>query len=118
TRDAYDMASARIGDRSAIFFAGRKPLVLGPYAGAVDMQVVHPARSYRFGRPSWLATLGGRPVAIPRNLIPTKGRRLIQIFAADAPADAVPLDQVLVEAGGPKPMLMAPPGPVRFETQP
>jgi len=118
TRGAYDMASARIGDRSAIFFAGRRPLVLGPYAGAVDLQVVHPPRSYRFGRPAWLATLGGKPIAIPKELLPIKGRRLIQAFSAGAPADAVPLDQVLVEAGGAVAMLMTPPGPVRFQTQP
>jgi hypothetical protein len=118
TRGAYDMASARIGDRSAIFFAGQRPLVLGPYASAVDLQVVHPPRSYRFGRPAWLATLGGKPIAIPKELLPIKGHRLIQVFPAGAPADAVPLDQVLVEAGGAVPMLMTPPGPVRFQTQP
>jgi hypothetical protein len=92
--------------------------VLGPYASAVDLQVVHPPRSYRFGRPAWLATLGGKPIAIPKELLPIKGHRLIQVFPAGAPADAVPLDQVLVEAGGAVPMLMTPPGPVRFQTQP
>jgi hypothetical protein len=116
-RSAYDLADARIGDRSAIFFTKRKPLVLGLYAKAVDLQVVHPRRAYRFGRPAWLAALGGRPVPIPEGLAPATGRRLVQVFAANAPADAVPLDQVLVEDGAVMPMLMAPPEPLRFEVQ-
>jgi hypothetical protein len=116
-RSAYDFAAARIGDRPAIFFTGRKPLVLGLYAKAVDLQVVHPRRSYRFGRPAWLAALGGQPVPIPKDLVPAAGRRLVQVFAANAPADAVPLDQVLVEDGTAMPMLMAPPEPLRFEVQ-
>jgi len=116
-RSAYDLAAARIGNRPAIFFTGRKPLVLGLYAKAADLQVVHPRRSYRFGRPAWLAALGGRPVPIPKDLVPATGRRLVQVFAANAPADAVPLDQVLVEGGGTMPMLMAPPEPLRFEVQ-
>lgn len=118
TRGPYDLTAHRIGDRSAIFFSAGKPLVLGKYAGAVDLQVIHPARSYRFGRPTWLTTLGGKPLLIPKDLLPLRGRRLIQVFAANAPADAVPLDQVLVEAGGNVPMLMVPAGPVRFQAQP
>jgi len=116
-RSAYDLAAARVGDRPAIFFTKRKPLVLGLYAEAVDLQVVHPRRSYRFGRPAWLAALGGRPVPIPKDLVPATGRRLIQAFAATGPADAVPLDQVLVEGGGAIPMLMVPPVALRFEVQ-
>lgn len=69
-RSAYDLAAARVGGRPGIFFTKRRPLVLGRYAGAVDLQVVHPRRSYRFGRPSWLAALGGRPVPIPKDLVP------------------------------------------------
>ena len=116
-RSAYDLAAARTGDRPVTFFTGRKPLVLGLYAGAVDLQVVHPHRSYRFGRPAWLAALGGKPVQIPKDIGPATGRRLIQVFAANAPADAVPLDQVLVDGDGVIPMLMAPPEPLRFEVQ-
>jgi hypothetical protein len=116
-RSAYDLAAARIGDRPAIFFANRKPMVLGLYAGAVDLQIVHPRRSYRFGRPAWLAALGGRPVPIPKDLVPNASRRLVQVFAANAPADAVPLDQVLVEGSAPMPMMMVPPQPFRFEAQ-
>jgi hypothetical protein len=56
-------------------------------------------------------------VPIPKDLVPATGRRLVQVFAANAPADAVPLDQVLVEDSGAVPMLMAPPGPLRFAVQ-
>lgn len=116
-RSAYDLAAARTGDRPAIFFAGRKPLILGLYAEAVDLQVVHPRRAYRFGRPTWLAALGGVPVPIPKDLLPATGRRLVQAFAANAPPDAVPLDQVLVDGRGALPVLMTPPEPLRFEVQ-
>jgi len=50
-------------------------------------------------------------------LLPAKGRRLIQLFAANAPSDAVPLDQVLVNAGSPAPALFVPAGPIRFAIQ-
>lgn len=116
-RRAYDRAAAKIGNRSAILFDGNKPLVLGLYESAVDLQVIHPPRAYRRGRPTWLAALGGRPVPIPKGLRPTAGRRLVQVFSANAPSDAVPLDQVIVTAGKPVPALFAPAGPLRFETQ-
>jgi len=118
TREAYDAAASRIDRRSTVFFEGTNPLVLGVYAGSVDLQVVHPRRSYRSGRPAWLVELGGRQLPIPRRLLPAKGRRLIQLFAANAPTDAVPLDQLLVNSASSRPVLIAPPGPVRFAMQP
>ena len=116
TTDAYAAGSARIGNSPVVFFEGVNPLLIGFNAG-VDLQVVHPRRSYRHGRPAWLAAMGGKPIPIPHRLLPTRGRRLIQLFAADAPGDAVPLDQVLVDATTPPPMLFAPAGPVRFAVQ-
>jgi len=114
--EAYEVAASRIGKRSAILFEGANPLVLGRNAG-VDLQIIHPRRSYRSGRPSWLVELGGKRLPIPRRLLPAKGRRLIQVFAADAPSDAVPLDQVLVTANSSPPVLIVPAGPVRFAVQ-
>jgi hypothetical protein len=116
TPDAHAVAAARIGKASAIFFEGANPLLIGRIAG-VDLQVVHPRRSYRSGRPSWLVELGGKQMLIPRRLLPSKGRRLVQAFAAGAPNDAVPLDQILVTAGSPTPSLFVPAGPVRFAIQ-
>jgi hypothetical protein len=116
-RRAYDLASAKIRKRSGILFDDGKPLVLGLYEGAVDLQVIHPRRTYRRGRPTWLAALGGRPVPIPRGLWPATGRRLVQVFSANAPRDAIPLDQVVVTGGKPVPALFVPAVPLRFETQ-
>ena len=115
TSDAYAAASARIGKDSAVFFEGTNPLLIGRISG-VDLQVVHPRRSYRLaGR--WLVELGGKQVPIPKHLLPAKSRRLIQAFAADAPSDAVPLDQVLVHRARPRPCSIVPAGPVRFAIQ-
>lgn len=118
TRQSYYMAAAHIKNNDGILFEGDRPLVLGQYAGAVDVQVVHPRRTYRYGRPAWLADLGGEPFSVPKKLIPTNGHRLVQVFAATAPADAIPLDQVVVQAGFPPAMLIAPRGAVRFAIQP
>jgi len=117
SREAYAVAASRIGGSPAVFFEGTNPLVLGRYAGSVDLQVIHPRRSYRSGRPTWLVELGGERVPIPQRLMPVKGRRLIQVFAANAPDDAVPLDQVLVNGPIPVPVLIVPSGPVRFAIQ-
>jgi hypothetical protein len=115
-REAYDVAASRIG-RSSVFFEGAEPLLIGRIAG-VDLQVVHPRRSYRWGRPSWLVELGGKATPIPKHLLPAEGkRRLVQVFAANAPSDAVPLDQVLVDGPSSPPVLIAPAGPVRFAIQ-
>jgi hypothetical protein len=116
TPDVYAVATNRIGKTPAVFFEGANPLLIGRIAG-VDLQVVHPRRSYRSGRPAWLVELGGKQISIPAHLLPAKGRRLIQLFAADAPSDAVPLDQVLVDGPSSPPVLIAPPGPVRFAIQ-
>jgi hypothetical protein len=91
-----------------------------PYSetAAVDMFVYHrPVRIVQ-GRPHWLAMGGYRaPRRIPAKLMPARGRRLIQAFAASESADAVPLDQVLVTAGQPVPILMLPKGKYRFAFQ-
>ena len=116
-REAYAVASARIGKSSAVFFEGAHALMLGSLPGSIDLQVIHPRRSYRSGRPTWLIELGGKQIPIPKNLLPAKGRRLIQVFAANAPPDAVPLDQVLVNGSSSPPVLIVPAGPVRFAIQ-
>lgn len=90
------------------------------YEDKVDMQVIFPryAFSDANGRPEWLASLAGRtPRAIPRDLLPTTGRRAILAYRAGEPADAVPADVVLVEAGKPAPELMLPKGEFRFASE-
>jgi hypothetical protein len=115
-RDAWVLVAPRLR-RSSVLFTGGRALVVGPYAGAVDLQVVHPPTRLSGGRPDWLASLGRRPRDIPFQLLPKHGRRLIQSFLAAEPVDAVPIDQVLVEAGKPVPKLMLPQGSIRYAVQ-
>ena len=80
-----------------------------------DMTVLHRPTRLVNGRADWLS-MGGyrRPRAIPASLLPRTGRRLIQAFYASEPANAVPVDQVIVGSAIPPPVLMLPKGKVRF----
>jgi hypothetical protein len=90
-------------------------VVLRGLAGRVDMLVVFPRYGMRGGRPGWMTSLAGRePHDIPSSLLPVSGRRLVKAYRADAPADAVPADVVLVEADKPVPKLMLPKGEYRY----
>jgi hypothetical protein len=94
--------------------------VLQGMKGRVDMQVVFPryAFSDSNGRPEWLTSLAGRmPREIPAALLPAAGRRAVLAYRAGEPADAVPADVVLVEAGKPVPKLMLPKGEYRFTAE-
>ena len=115
-REAWALAAAKLGRTSVLRLDGR-PFVFGPYASAVDLQVLHPPTRLRGGRPDWLAAMGRRPSPVPPALIPKRGRQLVQAFLAAEPADAVPVDQVVVEAGKPVPMLMLPEGRIRYSVQ-
>ena len=90
----------------------------GEYAGKVDMQVFTPSERLVNGRPTWLG-LGGRrkPLGIPQRLVPKEGRVLLQAFVWSEPADAVPMDQVLLRAGHAPPVLMLPTGRYRLVLQ-
>jgi hypothetical protein len=111
TARAYrGLLNPRLGRRPAVPFLGGAPLLGGSYGSGVDLQVVHPPLRLIRGRPDWMRRVGRRPVEIPRRLLPASGRRLVQAFVADEPADAIPLDQVVVEAGRPAPPLMLPRG--------
>jgi hypothetical protein len=117
-RRAYrDLAAPRLHGRPGILFLAGAPMVEGEYAGAVDLQVIHPPLRLVRGRPGWMLRIGRRPVAIPRGLLPSQGRRLIQAFVAEEPADSIPLDQIVVEAGRPAPPLMLPRRRIRWAVQ-
>lgn len=118
TRNSYNLAAAKVGSRDGVLFENGHPLVVGRYSGKVDLQIVHPQRAYRYGRPTWLADLGGAPLPVPSRYLPAVGHRLIQVFAKSAPSDAVPLDQLVISAGSRSSMLLSPTKDVRFVIQP
>lgn len=103
-----NLISKRIGRRPGVLYLEGRPLIEGRAAGAHDLQVVHPPLRLRRGRPDWMWRIGRRPVAVPSRLLPRQGRRLIQAFVAGEPGDAIPLDQIVVEAGRAAPPLMVP----------
>jgi hypothetical protein len=112
----YGLIAHRV-KRPSLLISGGRALRGGPYKDAVDLQIVHPPTRYRNGRATWLHDMGRRPVEIPSNLLPRSGKRLIQAFIATEAGDAVPVDQVVVEAGKPAPKLMLPRARVRFTYQ-
>jgi len=113
----YPIAAKKAGKQSAVLFKGSQPLVIGLLRGGVDLQVVHPPSERDAGRPAWLAQLGRSPAAIPKELLPASGTRLVQAFLADEAEDAIPIDQVLVRAGREPPKLMLPKARVRYAVQ-
>lgn len=113
----HAILAAKLRRRSAVFVRAGKPLKAGHKGEAVDLQVVHPVTTIAGGRPTYLRTMGRRPVAIPATLIPTTGRRLVQAFVAGEADDAVPVDQVLVTAGKRPPKLMLPKAAIRYVFQ-
>lgn len=94
---------------------GSYPILLG-LGGRIDMQVIHPRYPVQDGRPGWLVSLAGRsPQAVPAKLLPASGRRVLKATPAAAPADAVPTDIILVEAGKPVPSFMLTRETFRFD---
>jgi hypothetical protein len=92
-------------------------LVTGDYGDKIDVGVFHPRERRVNGRPDWLAMNGYRkPLEIAPNLLP-KERVLLQAFVASEPADAIPIDQLIVDAPASAPVLMLPPGAYRIVVQ-
>ncbi|MDO8729227.1 MAG: hypothetical protein Q7K26_05095 [bacterium] len=97
--------------------SGNSYLKVGLDPQKVDMQVVHPKSGIdpQTGRASWLRSMVGlTPKAIPLELLPKKGRRLIYAYHLNDPLDAAPADVVMVEEGKPIPKFMLPKGEFRF----
>jgi hypothetical protein len=107
-RALHRMLASRLPAGPAIFFKDGQPLASGQLGHAVDLQVVHPLMTTVDGRPDYLRETGRRAIAIPRELLPAEGKRLVQVFAAGEASDAIPLDQALVTAGGEPPVLYVP----------
>jgi|GEM_PF-931867 len=114
--DLYKIASLKAPKTSVILLNQGKPLTTGLLSGAVDLQVVHPPVKLINGRPEWLVKMSRHSISVPQNLLPESGIRLIQAFVADSPADARPIDQVLIMSGKKPPVLMLPDLKVRYAT--
>jgi hypothetical protein len=116
---------APLGERAFAAVAGDSAVLVSRAGGGFwtikpgfDLTVLHRATRIEHGRPHWLAMGGYRaPWNVPAKLLPKKGRRLVQAFVANETADAVPVDQVIVEATKPPPKLMLPKGNYRFAVQ-
>lgn len=115
--DLYQMVASKASKESVVLFKQGKPFSIGLLAGSVDLQVVHPPVKLINGRPDWLLKMSRTPTPVPVYLLPKSGIRLVQVFVADAPTDARPIDQVLVERGKTPPVLMLPNVKVRYATQ-
>ena len=117
-RALYSGLASRVGDSPKVFFKDGHAVASGQMAGAVDLQVVHSPIKLIGGRPDWLQRTGRRAVLVPSELLPKRGRRLVQVFGAGEAADAVPIDQVLVTAGAKTPLVYVPvKGDVRWAVQ-
>ena len=115
-REAQALIAPRIRKASVLRLGGAYAKV-GDFAHAVDLQVFQPGTQFVHGRPSWLMQMGRTARPVPSGLLPPKGRRLVQAFLADEGEGAIPIDQVLVEAGKPVPWMMLPRRPVRYAVQ-
>lgn len=105
---ARRILAGKTSSGSVVLFDGDRPVTVGQYAGAVDLQVYHPVTRMVKGRPDWLAAMGRKPMAIPAGFVPQKGERLVQAFIAGESDDAIPVDQVLLRGGDDVPSLMVP----------
>lgn len=112
-RDAARDPAARM---PIILFDKGRPLRVGPWRDAVDLQVVEPAVRVVRGRPAWLTGMGRHLVRPDTGLVPTHGRALVQAYLDGEQADAVPVDQVVLEKGSPR-WFMLPNRPVRYVTR-
>ena len=116
-RALHAALAPRVGEAPKVFLKDGQPVRRGS-AGAFDLEVVHPPIRAVGGRPDWLRSTGRRAVAIPVELLPREGRRLVQAFAAGEADDAVPLDQAIVTAGEEPPVIyVLPEGEVRWAVQ-
>lgn len=113
----YRTLSNRITAPSVLMRPSGGYAIFGGLEGAVDLQVFHPRYGTTAGRPNWMAQEGRRPFTIPPQWTPKSGKVLIQAFLESEPADAVPVDQIILEPGKLVVPLMLPSGNYRIVVQ-
>lgn len=77
--------------------------------GIFDLVVDHPNARFEMARPVWRQQAGDRSVAIPANLSPSTGWRVIEARPAGETTASVPMDRVAIRSGE-KVALLLPPG--------
>lgn len=115
---AHAARKTRSRDPIVLIQKDGSPVKLTIDDSAYDIEVVHPAyvNDAKTGRPEWLSKLFV-PRDVPKELLPTKGRRAIYAYLKNTESDAVPLDVILLTARSPPPKLMLPPGEFVFEVE-
>jgi hypothetical protein len=104
----YAQVAPAPGAAAVVLFDGNEPVRYGRNARAMDLQVVHPPIRALGGRPDWLASTERKAVRVPAELMPRTGMRILKIVVPGEPADAVPIDVVLVKAGDEPPLVYVP----------
>ncbi|MES2420381.1 MAG: hypothetical protein V4595_03685 [Pseudomonadota bacterium] len=84
-------------------------------AGTFDLVVDHPSARFASGRPDWRKAAGDRLVAIPRELRPATGWRVIEARPIGEPDTSVPVDRVAIRPNE-EIALMLPPGRYHVRT--
>ncbi|HEY3571278.1 MAG TPA: hypothetical protein VGP73_25355 [Thermoanaerobaculia bacterium] len=95
-----------------------EPVVLKSATGAfwssspgIDIAVFHPRSRYENGRPTWLRMGGLRtPLPLGDGICSQAPRCLVKARPVQEGTDAVPIDQIVAEAGKPAPALLLPEG--------
>jgi hypothetical protein len=98
----------------------KRPVVFRNAAGdfwsrsrTFDVTLFHPRSEYKHGRPTWLRMGGLRmPLLLKDGICGPAPRCLVQARPAKEGADAIPIDQILVEKGKEAPALMVPAGEI------
>jgi hypothetical protein len=85
--------------------------------GVVDATVFLPRTEYRKGRPGWLFALGRSEVPIPAEFCAAVSPCVVEARIAEEPAEAVPVDALLVEKPGDQIVLALPAGRYRVDVK-
>lgn len=73
-----------------------------------DLHVGHPTLTFDRHRPMWRDDTGARVTEVPRRLKRADERIIVEARNATDPADAVPVDRVLIDPGEDIPLLLPP----------